>query len=299
MINRRKGWLDRYKAFVEKEDVMLSLEGTYCQAIKISQNIVEDIRFGRKLYLDPIDAISAQICKYRNEDTNILTLLSNFKDKNPYLISHPVNVAFISFIIGIWLDLKESKLLNLVKAALLLDIGKAKIKDSLLNKPEELTLEEVEKLKAHPVISYKILHSTGKFDMEILSGVLFHHERVDGTGYPIGLKGENINLISRIIAVADTFDAITSDKAYGKKYSPLQAIQEIMENGIGLDQEIFRVFVSHMINYYCDREVLLSNERLGHIVSFNYNNISKPLVNCDDEYIDLAAEKDIEIVEIH
>lgn len=284
---------------MKKEDVMLSLEGTYCQAIKISQNVVEDIRFGRKLYLDPIDTISAQICKYRNEDASILILLNNFKDKYPYLISHPVNVAFISFVIGIWLDLIETKLSNLVKAALLLDIGKAKIKDSLLNKPEELTLAEAEKLKAHPVTGYKILHSTGKFGKEVLSGVLFHHERMDGSGYPIGLKGENINLISRIIAVADTYDAITSDKAYGKKYFPLQAIQEIMENSIGLDQEICRIFVMHMINYYCDREVLLNNGRLGYIASINLKNISKPLVNCDDKYIDLALENDIEIVEIH
>jgi len=288
-----------YRAFEDfKEDVMFGLEDTYNQAIRVSRNIVEDIRFGRKLYFDPVDMCSAQICKYRNEDTKILTLLNSTKDKNPYMYSHPVNVAFYSFVIGIWLNLDASKLQNLVRVGLMHDIGKAKIKDSLLNKQDALTLEEVEKLKSHPVIAYKILESIGKYDTEVLGGVLFHHERMDGTGYPLGLKGENINLFSRIIAIADTFDALTSDKAYRKKYSPLQALEELKVSSLILDKNICMIFISKMLGYYCGREIQLSNERIGKIITVNPKNLAKPLVCCDDEYFDLAEDGDIEIVEI-
>jgi HD-GYP domain-containing protein (c-di-GMP phosphodiesterase class II) len=278
---------------------MFSLEETYNEAIRISRNIVEDIRFGRKLYLNPVKICSAQICKYRNDDTDILTLLNSVQDKNPYLYSHPVNVAFLSLVIGKWLNIDSSKLENLVCAALLHDIGKAKIKDSLLNKTETLTLEEMEKMKSHPVISYKMLESVHEFDMEVLLGVLFHHERMDGTGYPLRLNGEKINQIGRIIAIADTFDAITATKAYRKKNLPLKAIEEIQANSFNqLDPYICQIFVNNIIEYYNGRSIRLSNEQVGSIVYINPIEITKPLVLCENEYYDLAVVNDIEIVEL-
>jgi HD-GYP domain-containing protein (c-di-GMP phosphodiesterase class II) len=278
---------------------MFSLEETYYQVIRILRNIVEDIRFGRKLYLTPVEMYSSQICKYINDDKNILTFLNSVQDKNPYMYSHPVNVALISFVIGKWLNLDYLKLENLVRTGLLHDIGKAKIKDSLLNKADILTLEEMEKLKAHPVIGYKILDSVNIFDSEILQGVLFHHERMDGTGYPLGLKGEKINLFSRIIAIADTFDAITANKSYRKKNSPLKAVEEIQTNSFNrLDPYICQIFVNNIITYYNGRAIRLSNEQVGIIVNINPIEITKPIVSCENINHDLSVERDIEVVEI-
>jgi HD-GYP domain-containing protein (c-di-GMP phosphodiesterase class II) len=152
---------------MRKGENMFTLEDTYSQAIKISRDIVEDVRFGRKLYFNPLEICSIEICKYQDDDKNILTLLNRLQDKNPYMYSHPVNVAFLSLVIGRWLNLDNKKLINLVRTGLLLDIGKAKIKDSLLNKPELLSLEEMEKLKSHPVIGYKILASVKIFDSDV------------------------------------------------------------------------------------------------------------------------------------
>lgn len=278
---------------------MISLEVTYNQAIRISRDIVEDIRFGRKLYLNPVEKYSVQICKNLNVDTNIITFLNSTQDKYPYMYSHPVNVAFISLVIGKWMSLDDSNLVNLVCAGLLHDIGKAKIKDSLLNKADTLTLEEMEKMKTHPVIGYKILDSVKAFDLAVLQGVLFHHERMDGTGYPLGLKGEKINLFSRIIAIADTFDAITATKAYGKKNSPLKAIEEIQANSFNyLDPYICQIFVNNIIDYLSGRAIRLSNEQIGNIVYINPIEITKPLVCCENEYHDLSIESDIEVVEL-
>lgn len=278
---------------------MFSLEESYNQAIRISRNIVEDIRFGRQLYLNPIDIYSTQICKYLNDDTNTLSFLNSVQNKNSYMYSHPANVALISFVIGKWLSLDYLKLENLVRTGLLHDIGKAKIKDSLLYKADALTLEEIEKLKSHPVIGYKILDSVKLFDSEVLQGVLFHHERMDGSGYPLGLKGEKINLLSRIIAIADTFDAITANMAYRKRKSPLVAIEEIQANSLKqLDPNICKIFIKNIIEYYCGREIRLSNEQVGNIVNINPIEITKPLVRYEDKIHDLSVERDIEVVEI-
>lgn len=278
---------------------MISLEETYKQAIRISSNIVEDIRFGRKLYFNHVGTFSIQICKYLDDNTEILSFLNSVQDKNPYMYSHPANVAFISFVIGKWMNLDQSKLVNIVIAGLLHDIGKAKIKDSLLNKPDALTFEEIDKLRTHPVIGYKILDGVKIFDSEVLQGVLFHHERMDGTGYPLGLKGEKINLISRIVAIADTFDAITATKTYRSKNSPLKAVEEIQADSYNhLDPYICKTFVNNIIDYYNGREIRLSNEQVGNIVKINPIEITKPLVQCDNEYHDLSIERNIEVIEI-
>lgn len=278
---------------------MLSLEETYNQAIKISRNIVEDIRFGRELYLYPVKICSIQICQHLNFDSNILTLLHSVQDKNPYMYSHPVNVAFISFVIGKWLNMDCLHLVNLVRAGLLHDIGKAKIRDSLLNKTEALTIEEMERMKSHPVIGYKILDNLNEFDSEVLQGILLHHERMDGSGYPLGLEGEKINLFSKIIAIADTFDAITATKAYSKRNSPLKAVEEIQANSFNhLDPYICQIFINNIIEYYNGRTIRLSNEQVGNIVYINPIEITKPLVRCENEFHDLSVERDVEVVEL-
>lgn len=281
------------------ESIMFSIEEIYNEAIRISRNIVEDIRFGRKLYLEPVNMCAVQFCKHFDDDTNIISFLNSIQGKYPYLYSHPVNVALFSFVIGKWLNLDNEKLENLVRTGLLHDIGKAKIKDSLLNKSETLSIEEIERLKTHPVIGYRLIDSVKSFEPEVLRGVLFHHERMDGTGYPLGLKGEQINLISKIIAIADTYDAITTSRPYGQKKSPLKAIEEIQANSLNhLDQYISQIFVNKIIEFYNGREIKLSNEQIGVIVYINPIDITKPLVRCEEVYHDLAVERDIEIVEI-
>lgn len=277
---------------------MFGLEEVYNHTIKLMRSIVEDIRFGRELYLKPVETCSAQICKYLNNNEEIIRLVSDSQGKNPYMFSHPVNVALISYVLGKWMNLETKKLENLVSAGLLHDIGKAKIKDSILNKEEALTLDELEKLRSHPVIGYKRVNSVRQFDIQVLQGVLFHHERMDGSGYPLGLKGEKINMYSRIIAIADTFDAITADKTYNKKVSPLSALDEIQANSIDkLDSSICKIFVNNIVNYYNGRTVLLSNEKVGNIVCIRLSDIAKPMVCCENEYYDLMLENELEIVE--
>jgi len=278
---------------------MFNIEDMYNQSIGMMRNIFEDIRFGRQLYLNSVASIADEICKTKADEVEILTLINNTKDANSYMYAHPVSVALISYVIGKWLNFDESRLKNLVCASFLHDIGKAKIKDSILNKKEALTLDEFEKLKAHPVIGYRLISSVNLFNIQVLQGVLFHHERTDGSGYPLGLKGEKINIYSRIIAIADTFDAITSGKGYHKKDSPLKALEEIKANSHRLDENICRIFIHKLINYYNGRSIRLNNEQFGNIIKINPEAITKPLICCENGYYDLLVEKELEIVEIY
>jgi len=278
---------------------MASFEEIYNESIKISQNLVEDIRFSRKIDLAPIRKCSGHICRYLDSDTNILVLLNSVQDKNPYMYSHLVNVAFISFAIGKWMKLNNSDLIKLACAGFLHDIGKAKIRDSLLNIPGKLTEQEMETVRTHPIIAYKILDKLNELEPEVLFGVLSHHERQDGTGYPMGLKGNGISLFGRIIAIADTYDAITATKSYHTKDSPFKAVEEIQKSSFhSLDPHICQIFINNILNYYYGSVVRLNNENVGEIIYVNPAEITKPLIRCENEFIDLSKERDLEIVEI-
>ncbi|WP_226666050.1 HD-GYP domain-containing protein [Metabacillus litoralis] len=167
-------------------------------------------------------------------DSLFTTLALALDARDAYTAGHSVRVAKYSVMIGKQAKLDAETLDLLRKSALLHDIGKIGIKDSILLKDGRLTEEEFNEIKAHPVIGANILSQVQpKEEMEsLIPGVKYHHERVDGLGYPEGLKGESIPLFGRIMAVADAFDAMTSDRPY-RKGMPTQKALSIIEDGKG------------------------------------------------------------------
>lgn len=282
-----------------EDNNIMNFEDVYHDSIKASQGLVEDVRFGRDINLEPIRNCAFEICASLNRNINLFHTLINLQGKYPYLHSHPVNVACISYIIGKWINLSSNNLYGLVCTGLLHDIGKAKIKDSLLNKSEELTEKEKEIMRSHPELGYHLLENFENIEPNILEGVLSHHERHDGSGYPSGLKGTDISLFGRVIAIADIFDAMTATKSYREKSSPFNAIEEIQNCGFGaLDPVICQAFVNNITNYYHGCFVRLSNEQIGKIVYFNPEERTKPLVRCNNEFHNMSVERDLQIVEM-
>ena len=278
---------------------MVCFDDVYDQAIRTVHNLVEDIRFKRNMNPEQVIRCADIICEYLHTNNNFLKILNSVADKNPYLFSHPVNVAFISFVIGKWMNLSHTELFNLVCSGLLHDIGKAKVRDSILNKPGKLSEIETETVKKHPVLGYSILSELEAFDEEVLLGVLSHHERQDGSGYPRGLKGEQINMFGRIIAIADIYDAMTSTKPYREKHSPFEVVEEIEANSFGtLDPIICQVFLMNIINFYPGSVVRLNNDKVGEIIYINQEERTRPLIHCGDEYINLKKERILEMVEL-
>lgn len=177
------------------------------------------------------------------EQFEILSCLAKaIESKCEYTKSHSSRVALLSMYIGrvIGLDKRQLKLLFL--AALLHDIGKIGISERILHKNGPLTEKEFQIIRKHSLIGANILNSMDSLS-ELVPVVLHHHERFDGNGYPAGLAGENIPLLSRIITVADAFEAMTSDRCYRKKVSFDTAFEELKKNsGTQFDPEIANVF---------------------------------------------------------
>lgn len=169
--------------------------------------------------------------------------------KDSYTSEHSKRVYILTRLMAVELNYAGQKLLNILHAAKYHDVGKIYIEDSILNKPSSLTQEEFEIMKSH-VINGKELIEAG-FNLETYTIVSQHHERIDGSGYPLGLKGEEISEEGRIIAICDSFDAMTTDRVYKKGKTIEEAIIELKElSGLKYDVKLVDIFIDKVLPKY-------------------------------------------------
>lgn len=172
-------------------------------------------------------------------DHTLDTIKNRFNDQ----IMHLENVERYSIEIGKAINLRDDELKTLGLAAKMHDIGKAFMEPGILNKPQKLTKEEIEEIKKHPEIGYWLLKADKRY-RKLAQYVRHHHEHWDGLGYPGGLKGGEIPLFSRIIAVSDAYDAMTTERVYQKTKTRGEAIQELIDHsGSQFDPKIVKIFV--------------------------------------------------------
>jgi len=177
----------------------------------------------------------------------INSIMTTVYEKSQETERHAERLAELSTRVGRMLNLMEKDLGELQLLGMLHDIGKIGIDDKILNKPGKLTEEEWAIMKRHPEIGYRIARASHKL-ARIADYILTHHERWDGAGYPKGLKGEDIPLLSRILAVADAYDAMTEDRVYRKAMSKEQAVEEIRRNaGTQFDPLIANIFIETIL----------------------------------------------------
>jgi len=192
-------------------------------------------------------------------------------------LSHSVEVAMISVMIGKRYGLRGRRLRELLMAGLLHDIGKSQIPDAILNKPGRLTDEEFAIMKTHSALGYRLLKDKG-FSNEILLGVLQHHEKLSGKGYPLGNSDNEISLFARIIAVADIYDALVAKRSYKQPFEQREAMEMLMGMGDDLDINVLRCFEECVILYPVGTMVMLSNGKTAKVVANNPDYPMRPKV---------------------
>ncbi|RCX13818.1 HD-GYP domain-containing protein (c-di-GMP phosphodiesterase class II) [Anaerobacterium chartisolvens] len=214
-----------FRVMEQPEDIIVSNDAEsfniqYNENVDEIKNILHEISIGNNINTKSINNMSDSIISRINENRDVVGCINQIRSVDEYTYTHGINVSLLCMLIGKWMKLPPDKLKAVVQAGLLHDIGKTKILPDILSKPSELTEEEYEEIKKHTVHGYRLLESNGSFSKDICMAVLMHHEREDGTGYPVGLKADKIHEFAKIIAVADIYDAMTSDRAYREKESP-------------------------------------------------------------------------------
>lgn len=180
----------------------------------------------------------------------ILNALNRIKKMDEYTFTHSVNTAFYSMFIALWMGMDEQNVINATQAGFLHDIGKIYIPDEILNKPGRLTETEYELVQRHPLYGYSLLNEFGEFNVEVKRAVLFHHERTDASGYPLCAADDYVGMLSKIIAVADVYDAMTTNRVYKKGKSALEAIEFLSGEGRKeLDNQVLNFFINNIPVY--------------------------------------------------
>lgn len=234
--------------------------------------------------IEQVDRIADDILVDIGNDSsylgNQMIALQNYDD---YTYKHCLRVAMLSTSIANELSLPPGDIKEVIVAALLHDIGKSNIDHEIIVKPGKLTDDEFDKIKQHPFIGYEILKRTGGYSANVMSGVLFHQEKYDGTGYPTGLAGKKIPLIARILTVADVFDALTSNRPYRRPWSVAET-EEYMLGGCGIhfDYDVTAAFLRSFNPYPVGTMVSLSDGRHGVVISHN-TNVLRPVVRIHGE----------------
>ncbi|WP_167954687.1 HD-GYP domain-containing protein [Anaerosporobacter faecicola] len=215
--------------------------------------------------------------------------------KQNRMYMHSINTALISNIFAKWLKLSEEEVNDITLAGLFHDVGMLLVSEELLEKKkEELTKEEKELIAKHTIYGYRYLMRR-ELNRQIGLTALTHHEKMDGTGYPLQVMGGALCEFVKIVSIADEYDELTLTEDGAR--NPFALIKEFEKNGLSkYDPKYIMVFLNGIMDTYMGNDVLLSNGKVGTIIFINKGDLSRPTVKCGDEYINLAEEKDIQIL---
>lgn len=228
---------------------------------------------------------------------DLLIYLNDIRLKSDYLFIHSVDVGLFSIVIGMAMELPNEDVCLLGMGGLLHDFGKTRIARDILDKQGPLSLEEFKTVKQHAAYGYNLLKTEAAIDHRIALAALQHHERPDGKGYPWGIGQGDIHLFARIVAVADVYDALTTDRAYRPKIAPHEALKIInQEAGTQFDCAVVQALTKVVVPYHIGNSVKLSNGQCGAVVRLNSSDLNKPIICTSRGSLNLLHENNISIV---
>lgn len=249
------------------------------EAQQIVRNMMGDIRLGKQIELEKVEPLVENIVSSIFRKADALLPLLHLKDHDDYTFLHSVSVCALLTSFARTLDLPKEVIKEISIGALLHDVGKAKVPDSILNKPAKLTDAEFDKMKSHVVQSKIILMNTPGISQIALDVAAQHHERFDGTGYPNKLKGEQISLYGQMGAIVDVYDAITSNRVYHKGMPPTQALKKLLEwSKYHFDPKLVHAFIRSVGIYPSGSLVRLQSGRLAVVQEQCADNLLHPRV---------------------
>lgn len=249
----------------------------YKMASRVIQDLMNDVRSGKALKPEQAARSAEQIIKSIDSSPHALTAVTRIKNRDEYTFQHSIGVAALltSFARETY---SRSEIEEIAVGGIVHDIGKVKVPDSILNKPDKLTDDEFVIMKKHVTYSREILQESNNFSRLQTDIALLHHERPDGRGYPLGLKAEEISEISAMGAIIDVYDALSTRRVYKKAWEPTQALKSMMEWGPGqFSQPLLMRFIKHLGVYPVGTWVLLDSDRVGFVLSQNVDSL-RPVV---------------------
>lgn len=268
---------------------------TYCEAVEIIKSTFDAVRFFKKIPFQNMQKLSDHCLASLIHMPGAIKYLNLERCRDEYTFHHSVNVAIISGILGKWLSYDGEELQHLILAGLLHDIGKTQIPQDILNYPGELNQQQMDIMKLHTVHGYQLLSEIPDLPKSICYGALQHHERYDGSGYPSRVNQEKIHPFARIIAIADIYDAMTSDKVYKEKVTPFVVAKTLKSDMFDkLDPTACNLFLENLSDNLLGDVVELQDGREAQIIHLGSILSAMPILRtAGGEFINIDTYEDI------
>jgi putative nucleotidyltransferase with HDIG domain len=242
------------------------------------RRLFKEARLGNAIEPGACVTLVDDIVESLDRNPDALLSLARLKNADEYTYVHSVAVCALMVSLGRQLGLNDAQCRQAGLAGMLHDLGKAAMPQEILNKPGKLTNEEFDIIKQHPVRGYEMLLEGADVSEEAKDVCRHHHERFDGTGYPDRLAGEQISLVSRMGAVCDVYDAVTSDRPYKAGWDPAHALSQMATWKGHFDTAVFQSFVKSVGIYPTGSLVRLGSGRLAVVLDQNPSALTKPRV---------------------
>lgn len=265
----------------------------YMRYIDVLESVITSNELTIDVKIEEVQCLAKCIVEEFECNFDALACIHLVKNLNKSIYAHSINVALLSLLIGRWIGLNKDELQRLTMAGILHDIGTPNIHFTSEDSKEVLKVKNTLEYQRHPIYAYELLKQYKEMDKEILKAVLAHHERCDGSGYPLHLLEGQISKIAKILGIADEYDCMKKNKhifsiVKSFKYDKIRQF----------DLSILLIFCNHIINYYIGANVVLSNGQIGEVVFIQPNCIYRPIIKVDESYIDLYENPTIEIVNV-
>lgn len=261
-----------------KEEVQRSKE-FYTRSVDVLNEVMDNARFGKAINMNPVRKQSENIINSIKRDKLALLSLLDLKNFDEYTFTHSANVAILSVAFAYHLHFPEEKLLSVGRGAFLHDVGKSRVPFEILNKNGKLEDTEFKIMQKHPVYGDEIYEKEAFHDEIERAIVLHHHESFDGSGYPYGQAGNEINRFAAMASISDFYDALTTVRVYKKIIPPPEAIQIIYsQSGKKFDPRVVNHFIKTIGIFPIGSLVKLNNEQTALVIAFSDEDLLKPIV---------------------
>jgi putative nucleotidyltransferase with HDIG domain len=269
------------------------------EAVKVLEQVRANIVDGKSFELFEINETAQELVEQIILNEMPFAEMVRMKAIENSVIEHMVDVSLLSIMTAKALGMDRLDMRFLAVAALLHDVGKFFIPSEILAKPTKLNETEFRMVKKHPLIGFDILRNIEGINKHILNVALLHHERLDGSGYPKGIKSKQIPIYCRIITIADIYTAIIREKAYRPRL-PIYEAGELLwaEAGIKLDKRLTSTFLRHVVGFPMRCTVKLNNGLVGKVVYQNNDFPTRPIISAGGEMLDLSEATTIFVTEV-
>nr|WP_189019008.1 HD-GYP domain-containing protein [Paenibacillus marchantiophytorum] len=272
---------------VEYQNMLKLLRSVFLLANGGQPIPILDIRNGLEALIQHIDAYK------------VLTFAPKNRNLQDYIFHKSIMVSLTSYSLARWHGLPQKDLVQIGIAGLLHDIGTSRVDPAILEKKGRLTDVEMDEIKQHTLIGYQILKNISGINEGVKLTAVQHHEREDGSGYPLGIKGDKIHMYAKIVAIADIYNAMTNERYHKTALSPYIVLEQLFTDSFGkVDPTLVQVFINKSTQISNGTLVKLSDNRVGEIIFSDRAYPTRPWVNVNGTIVNLTLERNLFIQDV-